>query len=141
MGRGCDGKLPQAFSTASCAGSTAHFQRGAWPDEVIFRHALEHELEPDELVHADRGYRNYDGDVPRFITPSTAPNNALYESNKKVRARHESINGRFKRFRVISGPFRHGLEKQGECFRAVATLVQLMLRHDDSVFQVKYKEM
>ena len=62
------------------------FPAGAWPDEVIFCHRLANKLDDNKMVHADRGYRNYKGDTPRFITPSTAPNNALYKSNKLVRA-------------------------------------------------------
>ena len=107
---------------------------------MIFCKGLENHLDPNKLVHANCGYWNYEGDVPRFILLSTAPTEALYESNKKIRAHHESINGRFKRFRAISGPFRHGVEKHGVCFRAVATLVQLMLRHDDPVFPIDYDE-
>ena len=116
------------------------FASGAWPDEIIFRHDLRQQLEPNELVHADRGYRNYQGDPMQFITPNVPCTYGMLRGNQVARARHEAINGRFKRFRILSSPFRHELHKHSTCFRAVATLVQLQLRHDEPAFQIHYTE-
>ena len=76
----------------------------------------------------------------KFITPNVGCTEKMYRGNQVARARHETINGRFKRFNVLSTTFRHKLHKQRSCFLAVATLVQMMLRHDEPVFDINYQE-
>ena len=116
------------------------YAAGAWPDEIIFRNALRQHLEPNEIVHADRGYRNFQGDPMLFMTPNEPCTAAMLRGNSLARARHEATNGRFKRFRILSEPFRHELEKSGTCSRAVATLVQMQLQYNEPAFPIQYSE-
>ena len=43
------------------------------------------------------------------------------------RARHETINRRFKQFHVLQDVFRHDLTKHQVCFFAVANVTQIMI--------------
>ena len=116
------------------------YAAGAWPDEIIFCDILWHHLEPGEIVHADRGYRNYQGDVMYFMTPNFPCEYETLRGNGLARARHEAINGRLKRFKILDEPFRHELEKVKVCFHAVTILVQLQLKYDKPVFPIQYRE-
>jgi hypothetical protein len=75
------------------------FPCGKWPDVKNFRHGLIHRLLYWEMVEADRGY----GGMPDHVyTP-------LDDRSEHVRARHESLNSRFKKWNILSNAFRHDL--------------------------------
>ena len=76
----------------------------------------------------------------KFITANVGCTEEMYRGNQVARARHKAINERFKRFNMLRTTLRHKLHKQCSCFLAVATLVQMMLRHDEPVFDINYEE-
>jgi len=94
---------------------------GEYPDLKLARMRYTREVEPGELTIADKGYR----DNNFFITPNSNPESTLQQ--KKIMARHESINARIKAFKIVGGTFRHAVDKHQSCFYAVANIVQLML--------------
>jgi hypothetical protein len=51
-------------------------------------------------------------------------------------ARHETMNKRFKKFRVLSGTFRHDLEFHQICFYAVAAITQMKIQHDEPLYEL-----
>lgn len=115
------------------------FPCGDWPDIEIFRHALVHFLDPNERVETDRGYR---GEAPKNVKrpgllPKTDPVEVMRET---IRGRHESVNEKFKNFRVLSERFRHEVNQHHTCFRAVAVLVQLLIENGDPLFSVRYND-
>ena len=84
-------------------------------------------------------------DLP-FLTATPATTFARYLDNEHqkrrkqiVRARHETINRRFKEWRVLKEVFRHALEKHGVVFMSVANIVQLSLEHQPT-WQVEYND-
>ena len=105
------------------------FPCGSWPDLKIAREALVHYLDQDEKVIADGGYR---GDS-HFLTP-TGINDDFSRVMAVIRARHETVNGRFKSFNVLACTFRHSLGKHSQCFMAVANLVQVSLLTEAPLF-------
>jgi hypothetical protein len=56
------------------------------------------------------------------------------------RARHETINGRLKSFRILSTKFRDNLNKHQSCFQAILSNTQIHIVVYDSNFQVYYNE-
>jgi DDE superfamily endonuclease len=102
------------------------------PDINIARVGLVQQLEPNEMVLADGGYR--DGGV-HFDTP-TGHHNISQRMRSLCRARHETINGRMKSFRVLSTKFRHSLKKHRDCFHACLILTQVHIEKYDSNFLV-----
>ena len=51
-----------------------------------------------------------------------------------LRARHEALNGRLKRFYVLTDTFRNDVCKHSSCFRAVLNITQLTHEHEPSFF-------
>ena len=100
------------------------FPCGEWSDLKIFQLNLRNELGYFEKVVADNGYKD-----PKCLTP-----NKLTEECKRlgslIRARHESLNGRFKNFSVLRQMFRHSRLLHAYCFHAVANATQIMLQTD-----------
>lgn len=88
---------------------------------VIFRSKLKSLLQYNEKLICDSGYPD-----ERFVTPS-GRHNFVSSVHNWLKARHESLNRRFKSFMVLSKKFRHNLELYSMCFFAVANVVQLSL--------------
>ena len=99
-------------------------------DLTLARSKLVKKLLPDEKIIADSGYR----DDRYFVHPLAVINN--HDFYKKVRARHENINFRIKKFKVIGSTFRNTLDKHVKCFFAVANLVQLKMDNGNSMARI-----
>ena len=89
-----------------------------------------------ELLECDLGYRSSDNNPDWTISYQKLMYKGVHDTRKQgrqcaaVRARHETIQSRLKDFGVLFQVFRNGYEKHGECFFAVAVLVQLGLREN-----------
>ena len=107
---------------------------GSWPDLKIARHRLVHKLVPGEKFVADGGYR--DGGV--YADTPSGLNTPEQRQKRLVRARHETVNSRFKNFNVLNKPYRHRLQTHGNCFMAIANLTQIGILSGRPLFQVRY---
>ena len=134
--RRCGTSLPYQSSTELLAGQTSHIRQVLG----LIKRSFLMDLNPGEIVHADQGYQNCQGEPWLFIALATPVTMEQAEGNKVSCVCQKSINGRFKRFCVLSSPFWHELEKHGLCFRAFASLVQLTLTVDETVFWINYTE-
>ena len=116
--------------------STGGWYNGPFPagmsDVQIFRLRLAMELAPFECVVADKGYR---GD-PRIHTPFEAKDEWHMAAMAKARARHETINRRFKIFKALSTTFRHDRNKHSICFEAAVATTQLEIMNDRPAFGI-----
>jgi hypothetical protein len=100
---------------------------------------MKHFLEPFERVEADRGYK---GEAPEFVKTND-PFCANPEHDRMrgvVRARQEFVNERLKNYQCFNVHFRHSVEQNSACFRAVAVLVQLSIRNGEEIFSVEYND-
>lgn len=113
------------------------FPAGKFPDINIFRLGLKTELEENETCEADDGYL---GEHPKYIRcPKGLFNDPEREAMQaRVRSRHETVNRRFKQWKIMSTKFRHDLHKHGYAFRAVAVITQLSLKLEGGLFKVNY---
>jgi len=93
----------------------------ATPDISMFRYKLKQMLLPHELVLSDRGYR---GDF-KCRTPHDAFNKQHKRAMAALRARHETVNRRFKTFSALNQCFRHEPNLHHMFFRSAAVLIQL----------------
>ena len=107
------------------------FPCGTWSDINIFRSGLKHMLEPGEKAEADNGYKG----EPHHIALPGGVNN---RDQTIARARHETVNRRFKQFGCLERVFRHNLEKHSSVFRAVAVITELSLENGQPLFGVEY---
>ncbi len=101
------------------------FPCGKFPDLTIFRMGLKRMLQPTgERAEADGGYR---GEPLTIELPdeSCFSGPAQKQLKKKVRSRHETVNARFKRFKILNEKFRHEVKKHKAVFNAIAVITQL----------------
>ena len=111
------------------------FAAGAWPDINIFRGWLKKYLLPGERVEADGGYQGDDMvDGPEEL----ARNMGQYMDKFIVRARHETVNARFKQFNALQQTFHHSKDKHAYVFNSVAVITQLAILNGEPLFDVTY---
>lgn len=105
--------------------SGAH--KGGKHDVTIFRDedGLKSKIPDGFKVIGDKGYT---GDEKVSIN-NRMDSIAVKEFKKLARARHEDLNGRIKRFEILSERFHHPLEKHKIVFEAVCVITQYMLEN------------
>ena len=87
---------------------------------------------PGEMVVCDKGYK---GD-PKTCTPIEAKNAAHRRAMALGRARHETVNRRFKTWGALQQRWRHSNEKHAITFKAVVTITQLEIENGRPLFQI-----
>ena len=95
-----------------------------------FEKKIKYFLGIGELVFADRDYED-----ERCLLPEEVPaeDRALHV---EIRARHESVNKRFKQFAALTSSYRHGLDTHRYVFHAIENLTDLMLEDTDPLLQI-----
>lgn len=107
------------------------YPAGDFPDLKLAKELYISAVLPNEMTLADDTYR----DGLFFIHPHGNPESVVKQ--KQFMARHETVNGRLKSFRVLSSTFRHNLTLHARCFNAVANLVQLMILNGEPLYEVE----
>ena len=112
------------------------FRCGSYPDANIFlNEGLLDELPLNERVEVDGGYRGHRA----FSGPNDTNGSPEWGKMKaEARARHETINGRLKRFAILSTTYRGDRDNHGLFFYAVAAIVQFDIRRGGTSFIVDY---
>jgi hypothetical protein len=105
---------------------------GTWSDLKLARSAYTSAIVRGEMTIADDGY----GDSNYFIHPKQFPRSSVQQ--KKIMARHETINRRLKQFSILTVPFRHELNKHPTCFHAVANITQMMIMNGEPLYEIKF---
>lgn len=100
---------------------------GRNPDVKIYREQLKSRIQPREKVIGDNGYMD-----PTILLQRDAGDFSNFHT--AARARHETVNGRLKRFRVLTVPYRHRRELHGFCFYAVAHITNLNITFVEPLF-------
>lgn len=100
------------------------FPAGEWSDLKMAKD-LYVKFAPKEKTLADKGYRL----KPFFKQPSNA-------FEKRILARHETLNGRLKEFAILSNRFRHPLKKHPMVFHAVINVVQVSITNGEKLFDL-----
>ena len=112
------------------------YPAGKYNDIAIFNDVLAHCLDPYERVEADCGYR---GHADKIKCPENVGNPAENLAMQgRVRARHETFNGRLKNFEILKQVFRHDISYHGPVLRACCVLDQLMVENGEPLFSVEY---
>ncbi len=109
---------------------------GEWNDNMIFQNLLVQLLGQNERVEADDGYA---ASAPHHVKcPRSQAANDIEreEMQQRVRNRHETVNRRFKQFRIMKEIFRHDLTLHQSVFAAVAVLTQISIENGDELFEI-----
>lgn len=106
---------------------------GEWPDLRLARNAFVDMMDVDEgkRAIADKGY----ADANYFIYPNNAQG-VDAAKQKRIMARHETVNRRLKQFGVLSQKFRYPLYRHPRYFRCVVILTQIMLESGEELYPV-----
>ena len=89
-----------------------------------------------EMYIADRGYQ--DG-YQRAQTP-TGESNPFEWTAGTIRARHETVNRKFKQWKCLSSTFRHAPHKHGLVMGAIVNITQLVIEEESPLFGVQYND-
>jgi hypothetical protein len=112
------------------------YPAGKYTDITIFNKVLRNFLEPGERVEADEGYR---GHPDKIKCPGNVANPAENRAMQgRVRACHETLNGRLKNWGILSQVFRHHRIMHGDVFRACTVVTQLTIQDGEPLFEVEY---
>jgi hypothetical protein len=111
--------------------------RAGMNDITLARQAFVSFLNDNEMAVADSGYR---GEMHHIKTPDLMHfrSGEEYYDAAVARARHETVNSRFKNKQVLVKRFRHSLAFHSSCFRAVAVITELNIEAGESLFSVQY---
>jgi hypothetical protein len=122
------------IQTGSIVWVNGPYPCGAWPDLRIARDWLIYELDHDEKYLADGGYQ----DGRQYSETPNGLNNADQKMKADARARHETVNSRFKNFGILERKFRHRPFLHGRIFLAIANITQLALEIEAPLFAIEY---
>jgi hypothetical protein len=109
---------------------------GDWPDLRIARNGICDELDPGEKYLGDGGYR----DGNQWAETPNGLNDHDQRQKQMARARHETMNGRFKQWNILKAIFRHNIAKHGAAFRAIACITQLSIQYGERLFDIDYDD-
>lgn len=100
------------------------FPCGEWNDLAIAKDLYLHYARKEKTL-ADKGYRL----KPCFVQPSNAV-------EKRILARHETLNGRLKEFAILSNRYRNSLKKHPIVFHAIVNIVQVSISNGEQLFDL-----
>ena len=119
------------------------FACGSWPDLRIARTDLIYMTDPEEKILADGGYA--DGDE-FFEVPHKGEVSEDQRMKARARARHETVNRRFKVWNIVKKVFRHSSDKHGMVFLAIVNITHMLMAIEGrgtglhGLHQVQYKD-
>ena len=130
------------IQTSEIVWTNGPYPCGSWPDIRIARNEIIFNLDHGEKILADGGY----ADNGEFFETPTGLNNPDQRMKALARARHETVNRRFKQWNSLGKVFRHGVEKHCNVFLAVVNITHMQMAtgtvdgHKRQTFQIEYKD-
>ena len=130
------------IQTSEIVWTNGPYPCGSWPDLRIARNEIIFLLDENEKILADGGY----ADGGQFFETPTGYNNEDQRMKQRARARHETINGRLKNWKILREPFRHGVEKHCNVFLAVINITHMLMAagseemEEHGKFQIDYHD-
>lgn len=106
------------------------FKAGSNNDLKIFKSKLMGKIPKGKKVIADRGY----GGVLQVCIPSTRDPPHVRKFSSRVRCRHETFNGRIKKFSSMDQTWTHGVEKHKMALEAVCVTMQYQMDNGSTLF-------
>ena len=114
------------------------YPEGKYSDITIFCNFLQHFL---ILLSAPRLMTDTGEALYHVKCPKCAANP---KENRRmqglVRARHETLNGRFKAWEILKQLYRHDIALHSYVFRAIAIIIQLTIDSGEPLFAVEYND-
>lgn len=109
---------------------------GSKNDLTIFRERLKNMLEPEEMAECDAGYK---GDAEYLRSRDIYTSKKEKKEKSELRARHETVNRRFKQWGILKQQFRNGKEKHQSVFYSIAVMTQMDIDSGNVLFNCQPK--
>jgi len=109
------------------------YPAGSWPDLRIARDWIIYEIEEGEMILADGGHC----DGHQFFMTPNGQNDDDQHMKAIARARHETINRRFKQWDILGSRWRHPLDRHGLVVRAIGSIIHFMIEERGCTEQEK----
>jgi hypothetical protein len=114
------------------------YPAGKYTNINIFNKVLRNFFEPGERVEADEGYCSH---PDKIKCPGNNVNPAENGGMQgRVRAHHETLNGRLKTWGILPQVFRHHITMHDNVFRACTVVTQLTIQDRKPLFEMEYKD-
>lgn len=110
--------------------------RGGKHDITIFRERLKQMIPEGKFVTADRGFQSSRPDEGMLAIPNNQDSSVLKSYKSRAQLRHETFNGRIKKFKILDDTFRHGKVKHKWAFIAVCVIAQYHLENGNPLYDV-----
>ena len=96
-------------------------------------------------MEASNGFRGEPDTILLPSDPSIVSESELlrfthdqYRMKQRVRARHETVNGRFKNWNILNNRFRNQISFHSNVFSAIVVITKLEIENGFELFSVKY---
>lgn len=111
--------------------------RGAYPEIDIFREFVKSKA-TNKLVIADKGNKDKldANDKMILALPNPAEHKDLQKFKARALSRHETVNGRMKKYESLAKLWSHGMEKHGLAVRAIVATIQCRMDEGSELFPV-----
>ena len=127
-------KMGISIQTGYICWINSPYPAGEFNDLEIFQLYLKELLARHERVETDSIYQ---GDSCRI--PNDFKGHRPWAVQKaQARARHETINGSFKNFNILSQPFRSTKHKHFLVYQAIAVIIQSEILEGRETYQIEY---
>ncbi len=95
-------------------------------------------LKTGKCIEADKGYLGAANEIK-------CPNNSCNPVKNKgmqscTQSHHETINRQLKMWGILKEVYRHDIKWHGKVFQVIAIIMQLAIKNNSPLFQVKYKD-
>jgi len=104
-------------------------------DITVFRRNLKAKWLSDftgKYIVVDLGYRTSEPNERMLAYPSSIDPLVLSKMKSMSRCRQEDLNARFAKFKCLAHEFEHSEEKHGQCYAAVAVVIQYQFNCGDA---------
>lgn len=108
------------------------FRGGKKGEEPKAQDALTFKIPIGKRAIGDSGYR---GEPDKIAITREGDSTLVKQFKARMKARHETFNGRLKSFNILDLPFRHKFQFHGEVFVAVCVVVQYDLENGHGLFE------
>jgi hypothetical protein len=131
---GINYELGIAIATSRLVWLNGPFKAGRNDISIFKDHGLKEKLLGcGKMAIGDKGYSGHTDSVSYFNRFDTRP---VQKFKSRALKRHETFNNMTKRYRILRGPFRHGVQNFAMAFEAVCVLCQYQIEYDEPLFDV-----